>query len=71
MIIIQNDCFDACFVEGLMKQVLNPKKGVSGTHSFELMHIYIAPMVNSWRSEVGSVDRLQNSTLGSVVALQY
>ena len=40
-----------------MKQhVLNPQKGVSGTHSFKLTHIYIAPMVNTWRSEVGSVD---------------
>ena len=28
-------------------------------------------MVNSWRSEVGSVDGLQNSTLGLVFGLQY
>ena len=55
----------------LYKQVLNPQKGVSGTHSFKLIHIYIAPMVNSWRSEVGSVDGLQNSTLGLVFGLQY
>ena len=53
------------------KQVLNPQKGVSGTHSFKLIHIYIAPMINSWRSEVGSVDGLQNSTLGLVSGLQY
>ena len=53
------------------KQVLNPQKGVSGTHSFKLIHIYIAPMVNSWRSEVGSVDGLQNSTLGLVFGIQY
>ena len=25
--------------------------GVSGTHSFRLIHTYIAPAVNSWRSE--------------------
>ena len=55
----------------LQKQVLNPQKGVSGTHSFKLMHIYIAPMVNTWRSEVGSVNGLQNSTLGLVFGLQY
>ena len=54
-----------------IKQVLNPQKGVSGTHSFKLVHIYIAPMVKSWRSEVGSVDGLQNSTLGLVFGLQY
>ena len=53
------------------KQVLNPLKGVSGTHSFKLIRIYIAPMLNSWRSEVGSVDGLQNSTLGLVFGLQY
>ena len=34
-----------------VQQVLNPQKGVSGTHSFKLIHIYIKPMVNSWRSE--------------------
>ena len=28
-------------------------------------------MINSWRSEVGSVDGLQNSTLGLVFGLQY
>ena len=53
------------------EQVLNPQKGVSGTYSFKLMHIYIAPKVNSWRSEVGSVDGLQNSIFGLVVGLQY
>ena len=37
------------------KQVLNPQKAVSGTHSFKLIHIYIAPMVNSWRSESSNV----------------
>ena len=55
----------------ISEQVLNPQKGVSGTHSFKLIHIYIATMVNSWRSEVGSVDGLQNSTLGLVFGLQY
>ena len=55
----------------LKEQVLNPQKGVSGTHSFKLIHIYVALMVNSWRSEVGSVDGLQNSTLGLVFGLQY
>ena len=52
----------------MKKQVLNPQKGVSG---FKLIHIYIAPMVKSWRSEVGFVDGLQKSTLGLVVRLQY
>ena len=33
--------------------------------------VTIAPKVNSWRSEVGSVDRLQNSTYGLVFGLQY
>ena len=32
-----------------VKHVLNPQKGVSGTHSFKLMHTYIAHMVNSSR----------------------
>ena len=54
----------------ISKQVLNPQKGGSGTYSFKLMHIYIAPKVNSWKSEVGSVDRLQNSTYGLVFGLQ-
>ena len=49
----------------------NPQKRVSITNSFKLMNIYIAPMLNSWRGEVSSVDRLQNSTFGLVVGLQY
>ena len=51
----------------IRKQVLNPQKGVSGTYSFKLMHIQIAPKVNS----LISVDRLQNSTFGLVFGLQY
>ena len=52
-----------------VNQDMNPQKGVAGTHSFKLIHIYIAPMVKYWRSEVGSVDRLQKSTLGLVDGL--
>ena len=33
------------------KQVVNPQKGVSGPHCFKMIHSYIAPKVNSWRSE--------------------
>ena len=58
-------------VQKLQKQVLNPQKGVSGTYSFKLIHIHTAPMVNSWKSEVGWVDGLQNSTLGLIFGLQY
>ena len=56
-----------------VKQVFNPQKVVSGTVSFELIHIYnyMAPMVNSWTSEVSSVDGLQTSTLGLILGLQY
>ena len=53
------------------QQVLNPQKGVSGTYSFKLMHVYIAPKVNSRRSEVDLVDGLKNSTFGLVVGLHH
>ena len=38
--------FETCD-EVSLKQVLNHQKGVSGTYSFKLMHLYIAPKVNS------------------------
>ena len=51
------------------KQVLNPQKGVSGTHSFKLIHIYIAPMVNSWRSESSNISRIFIFRLGSLTTV--
>ena len=43
------------FAKEKSKQVWNRQKGVSGTHSFKLIHIYVAPMVNSWRSESSNI----------------
>ena len=35
----------------ITEQVLNSQKDVSGTHSFKLIHKYIAPVATSWKSE--------------------
>ena len=37
--------------ESKIEQVLNPQKGISGTHSFRLIHTYIASEVTSWRNQ--------------------
>ena len=41
---------------GILKQVPNPQKGASGTHSFKVMHTQIASVVTSWRSESRNID---------------
>ena len=41
--------------KSILKQVLNSLEGVSGTYSLKLRHIYIAPMVKSWRSESSNI----------------
>ena len=35
----------------LIHKALNPDKGASGTYCLKLIHIIIAPAVNSWRGE--------------------
>ena len=46
-----------------MKYIMNPQKGVSGNHSFELIHVYIAPMVNPWRSESCNISLVVSDNL--------
>ena len=38
-----------------IKQVLNPQKGFSGTHSFKLRYTNKGPAVNSLRSESSNI----------------
>ena len=34
---------------------MNPRKGVSDTHDFKLIHSYTAPIVKSWKSETNNI----------------
>ena len=48
--------------------LVNPHKGISGPHSYKLVHTYISPAVTIWRSESSKISLVALDKLLFIVA---